>query len=45
MDDNNIPGHVLLIDRGVSFNTKAGPSPRLALWCKCYAVVYYSITL
>ena len=36
MDDNNIPGHVLLIDRGVSFNTKAGPSPRLALWCKCY---------
>lgn len=45
MDDNKIPGHVLLIDRGVSFNTKAGPSPRLALWCKCYAVVYYSITL
>jgi len=45
MDDNKVPGHVLLIDRGVSFNTKAGPSPRLALWCKlcCSVLLYYSI--
>ena len=32
MEDFNIPGQVLLIDRGVSFDPRVGPSPKLDAW-------------
>lgn len=38
--DNNILGNVLLIDRGVDFTPKLGPSPRIALWCKLFIMLH-----
>lgn len=32
MEDNAVPGHVLLIDRGVTFSPEVGPSPRMEQW-------------
>jgi choline dehydrogenase-like flavoprotein len=32
MEDNNIPGQVLLIDRGPAFDEIEGPDPRLSSW-------------
>ena len=32
MKDFNVPGHVLLIDRGVGFNPKEGPSSKMDVW-------------
>jgi len=32
MEDHNVPGNVLLLDRGVSFSPQAAPSPRLERW-------------
>jgi len=32
MEDYNVPGHVLLIDRGVSFSPAEGPSSKMEAW-------------
>lgn len=32
MDDNDIPGNVLLIDRGVEFASKQGPNTKMESW-------------
>ena len=32
MEENEVAGNVLLIDRGVSYSPQAGPSPRMELW-------------
>jgi choline dehydrogenase-like flavoprotein len=32
MDDNNIPGNVLLIDRGVEFASNEGPNTKMGSW-------------
>jgi hypothetical protein len=38
MLDNNIPGTVLLLDRGVDFFSKKGPDPKMSAWFENWGI-------